>query len=294
MPLIYGALQCDPPPGIALSCPAGRLGRGLAVLRDRWLGPAVQRRRTRDRCASVARRRPRATTSSPPSRARWSRSSAPTAPASPRCCAPWPGSSTPGGRVRLGDTTWTGPARAVARPAVGLVFQEQAALPAPDRPRQRRLRAAAGGSPHASPRPPRGPGWTGSRRRLADRRPRELSGGQAQRVAIARALATEPAAAAARRALRRPRRRGRDGAAARAGPAPRRVRRRHAAGHPPRPRRPHPRQPGAGARRGPGRPGGHPGGGGGATPDRPRRAPRRAQRAPGTGTPFDRLQPHDA
>ena len=36
-------------------------------------------------------------------------------------------------------------------------------------------------------------GWTGSAiGDLAERRPRELSGGQAQRVAIARALVTEP------------------------------------------------------------------------------------------------------
>ena len=42
---------------------------------------------------------------------------------------------------------------------------------------------------------------------LADRRPAQLSGGQAQRVAIARALADRAAAAAARRAALRPRRR---------------------------------------------------------------------------------------
>ena len=60
---------------------------------------------------------------------------------------------------------------------------------------------------------------------------------------------------AARRTLLRARRVGADGPAHRARPAPARLRRHRAAGHPRRHRRAHPRRPGARARRGPGRPG---------------------------------------
>ena len=88
------------------------------------------------------------------------------------------------------------------------------AVPASDRARQRRLRTTCArdvSRARLAMRP--ATGWT----RLdvsayADRKPAQLSGGQAQRVAIARALGDRPGDAAARRADRRARRGGRDDA----------------------------------------------------------------------------------
>ena len=98
------------------------------------------------------------------------------------------GCSTPRRAARRTSTPVGARSRA-ARPGA-------AALPAPDRARERRLRAArarrregvGGGARRTSGC--RASGSTGS----ADGGPAQLSGGQQQRVAIARALATQPAA----------------------------------------------------------------------------------------------------
>ena len=95
------------------------------------------------------------------------------------------------GRVQVGDEDWTD--LEVPRRRVGYVFQDQSLFPhlsALDNvafgPRAR------GGNRHAADS--RAREWLDrfGIAELADRRPRELSGGQAQRVAIARALATDP------------------------------------------------------------------------------------------------------
>ncbi len=95
------------------------------------------------------------------------------------------------GRVRVGDDDWTD--LEVPRRRVGYVFQDQSLFPhlcALDNvafgPRARgRSRREADETAR---------GWLErfGIADLAERRPRELSGGQAQRVAIARALATDP------------------------------------------------------------------------------------------------------
>ena len=95
------------------------------------------------------------------------------------------------GRVEVGGKDWTD--LEVPRRRVGYVFQDQSLFPhlsALDNvafgPRSRgRSRSAADRAAL---------GWLErfGIGELADRRPRELSGGQAQRVAIARALATDP------------------------------------------------------------------------------------------------------
>ena len=115
-----------------------------------------------------------------------------------------PGSSPPTASVAVDGESLDRPAAAGARAHVGLRLPGPAALPAPERPGQRRLRAA---QPRACRAPgPRRPPAAGSTASASPTSPHggrgQLSGGQAQRVAIARALATEPAAAAARRALR--------------------------------------------------------------------------------------------
>ena len=95
------------------------------------------------------------------------------------------------GRVRVGGADWTD--LEVPRRRVGYVFQDQSLFPhlsALDniafgpRARGRSRRDADAVATE----------WLQRFRiaELADRRPRELSGGQAQRVAIARALATDP------------------------------------------------------------------------------------------------------
>ena len=100
------------------------------------------------------------------------------------------------GHVLVGGESWEGPGgrRRGAPPPRRRGVPERAALPAPDRPRQRGLRAAQPGRA-----PPRGRGGSPATwlarfgvEDLADRRPAQLSGGQAQRVAIARALAGHP------------------------------------------------------------------------------------------------------
>ncbi|WP_439936853.1 sulfate/molybdate ABC transporter ATP-binding protein [Nocardia sp. N13] len=95
------------------------------------------------------------------------------------------------GRVLVGDQDWTD--LEVPRRRVGYVFQDQSLFPhltALDNvtfgPRAR------GEGRAAAERVARGWLERFGIADLADRKPRELSGGQAQRVAIARALATDP------------------------------------------------------------------------------------------------------
>ncbi len=97
------------------------------------------------------------------------------------------------GSVEVDGRSWTVPPRLVRDRGARLRLPGPVALPAPQRPRQRRLRPAL--ARRAAPRGGRhGPGWLDrfGLGDLAGRRPRELSGGQAQRVAIARALAPDP------------------------------------------------------------------------------------------------------
>ena len=155
--------------------------RALPRRPRRGASPGAHARRTPER---GARRRDRA-------------SSARTAPASPPSCARSPAIvALDEGHVVCDGETWDGPRERVdaRRRRVGMVFQDGLLFPhltavenvayGTAQPRH-----AAGGRPRRRP----GRGWTAwASRTSADRRPAELSGGQAQRVAIARALATEP------------------------------------------------------------------------------------------------------
>ena len=96
------------------------------------------------------------------------------------------------GRVRVGERRLDRPRRSPER-RVGYVFQDQSLFP-----HLSALDNVAFG-PRSAGSQPREADGTRARwlerfgiGELADRRPRELSGGQAQRVAIARALATDP------------------------------------------------------------------------------------------------------
>ena len=97
-------------------------------------------------------------------------------------------------------------------------------LQAHDGARQRRLRAEDPQAPEGGDRGAGGAScsssctWTAS----PSRYPAQLSGGQRQRMALARALAVRAQGAAARRAVRRARRDGAQGAARLAAPPPRR------------------------------------------------------------------------
>jgi molybdate transport system ATP-binding protein len=96
--------------------------------------------------------------------------------------------------VEVGGTSWTDPPVLVRDRRVGLVFQDRALFPhlsALDNVAfGLRSRGVARAEAEATAR-----SWLDrfGVADLADRRPRQLSGGQAQRVAIARALATDPA-----------------------------------------------------------------------------------------------------
>ena len=182
-------------------------------------------------------------------------------------------------------------ARPPATAAVGMVFQEPAALPAPDARSTTSPSDRAPAAPAAATADGARAGLARPLRRRRPRRPQAARSSPAARPSGSRSPGRwppSPALLLLDEPLRRPRRRGRDGAADRARPAPRGVRRRHAAGHPRRHRRAHPRRPGAGARRRRVAQVGPPARGRGTTAHRPRRPAGRAQRAPRGRRP-DRL-----
>ena len=158
-----------------------------------------------------------------------------TAPARPRCCGRWPGSSrstrdaSPSTAARSTIRRRASPSRRRSAPSASCSRTTSSSrtcrrsttwrsgcaatgVPRREADGARHLARAASGS--ATGRAPAG----------------ALSGGQAQRVALARALAVEPTPAAARRAARRGRRPGTRRAAPRAAQAPGVVRRRAPAG----------------------------------------------------------------
>ena len=96
------------------------------------------------------------------------------------------------GTISLAGRDVTAPA--AARPRRGDGLPELRALPAPDRPREPRLRAEARGRPsrrrssRASARPAR----CSALDALLERLPKQLSGGQRQRVAMGRAIVRRP------------------------------------------------------------------------------------------------------
>ena len=157
-----------------------------------------------------------------------------------------------------------------------------AAVPAPDRSRERRLRPSQRGRlalRGASDR-------SGMARPVRRRRSRASQAAPAVRRAgparLHRPSSRErPAGPAAGRAVLGPRRRGRRGTAGRARPPPRVVRRGHAAGHPRRHRRAHPRRRRLGARGRRARAGRPAARGRRASADRPCRPAGRAERAHG-------------
>ena len=183
-------------------------GRALAA---RPPPPSTHREEPHDRAPSTAspRRRPSSsaacggpTATCTPSTgstcgsrpARWSCCSGRRAAARPRPCGSSPASSaTTTGAVLVGRQGPHPGAAQQARHGHGVPGLQP--VPAPDRARQRRVRAQAA-RPRRAPSGASGPAtcstWSGSAS-THDRYAHQLSGGQQQRVALARALAIEPA-----------------------------------------------------------------------------------------------------